>query len=1041
MLKWNMNKMMNTLKRRETFLIILAFIILLSGIRLTWYSIQKPIEHPYVHQGILDLRGWAIPNSRTIPLSGEWALYPSQLLTPTLLADLHAEAAYIDVPGAWNEAFPAERDNHYMYGTYRLELLLDEGLEQDLQLRIYEINNAAVIYINGELVARNGIPSDLESRYHPADMPLNVMLPMGEERVEILIQAADHTGQGGIGKAIHFGTVEAIQKRNLISIGSQLFLCLVFLIHGLYACMLYLLGATNRGLKYFASLIFCGILSIISVDDKLLYEWLPMLPYELQPKITLLTYVGVMTFIPLVLKHIFPLQGYDRLLRWFLIYSAGYALFILIAPSQFTLPSFSYLFRILYIAAIGISIYMLRSVSRGQPGTLFLLLSCVSLGNNLAWTVIAAKWIPGTTHYPIDLSMCIFLFAAFWFRRYFLSSEQTKILAEKLQQANQQKDDFLINTSHELRNPLHGIINITQSVLDDADRSTNDMLKQRLAVQLSVARRMSRMLDDLLDVARLKEERIQLQLQNVSLQGVARGVCEMLRYMIQDKPIQLHVRISDNFPDVRADENRLTQILFNLLHNAVKFTDQGNITIRATVTEGQAHIAVQDTGIGIDVDTQQKLFLPYEQGQHNAARASGGFGLGLSICKQLVELHGGTLSVTSVVGEGSSFTFNLPLAEAIGQHKSELQPPKHSSSLTESLLAYRDIETAAAIEKREPLLTSPYSFNKKATIIAVDDDSVNLGIISDILGHAQYEIITVTNAAEAIRMLESTQADLVISDVMMPHMSGYELTRTIRERYNISELPVLLLTARNRPEDIYAGFQSGANDYVTKPMDARELRARVHALTELKLSIEERLRMEAAWLQAQIQPHFLYNTLNSIAALSTMDIVKMQRLLEEFSHYLRTSFDFHNTDHVIAIERELGLVRSYLYIEKERFGDRLKVEWEVDEGLSALLPPLSIQTLVENAVNHGILRKASGGTLYVCVRDRNETVEVSVRDNGSGMPGEIVQQVLGKSTGAGIGVGLSNTDRRLKQLYGKGLHIQSAPSTGTTVSFHIPKKA
>lgn len=1032
--------MMKSMNRQQTLFIILVFVLVLSGIRLTWYSFQKPIERPQLENGTLDLRGWTLPDNRTIPLNGEWAFYPAAFIEPDTLSVTSfslPEESYMQVPGKWNKAFPADQQQTFTYGTYRLNLLLDKS-QHTLQLRIYEINNASAIYVNGELVAQNGHPSTEPSLYQPADLPRNIPLPGGQEQIEILIHVADHIGQGGIIKAIHFGTETAIQNRNLISMGSQLLLCLVFLIHGLYAMMFYLLGAANRGLNYFALLIFCAMLSVVTVDDRLLFVWVPI-PYELQPKLSLLSYVGVMASIPLVFKHIFSIEGHHRLLRWYSLYCMSYALFLLLAPSQYILPTHNFFLRFVFVGSVAISIYLLRSANREQVGTIFLTLSCVSLANNIVWTIIAANWIPGTTHYPVDLSISIFLFAAFWFRRYFHTSTQTTMLAEKLQKANQQKDDFLVNTSHELRNPLHGIINIAQSVLDDPVSHADGALKQRLEMQMSVAKRMSRMLDDLLDIARLKENRITLQPQPISLQAVATGVCEMLKYMIQGKPVRLNNRISADFPAVQADENRLIQILFNLLHNAAKFTDEGELSINADIVDGKARIIVQDTGIGIDEEAQRKIFLPYEQSDGNSARASAGFGLGLSICKQLVELHGGTIAVTSSVGEGSTFTFTLPLAND-ADFPAVLDPPSdHPMGGMPGTHVLRITEIAAASGFMIPLQIDSAAGKNKPRIIAIDDDSVNLSIMADILGRNQYEISTVMSASEAIRLLETSQFDLVITDVMMPQMSGYELTRFVRERYTISELPVLLVTARNRPEDIYTGFQSGANDYVTKPVDARELRARVSALTELKLSIDERLRMEAAWLQAQIQPHFLYNTLNSIAALSTMDVMKMQRLLEEFSHYLRTSFDFHNTDQVIAIERELGLVRSYLYIEKERFGERLQVKWSIDDHISVLLPPLSIQTLVENAVNHGILRQSSGGTLHIQVRDRRSAVEVAVRDDGVGMPEEFLRHLLGKSPGNISGVGLSNTNRRLKQLYGKGLHIQSAPGLGTSVSFHIPK--
>ena len=226
------------------------------------------------------------------------------------------------------------------------------------------------------------------------------------------------------------------------------------------------------------------------------------------------------------------------------------------------------------------------------------------------------------------------------------------------------------------------------------------------------------------------------------------------------------------------------------------------------------------------------------------------------------------------------------------------------------------------------------------------------------------------------------------------------------------------------------------------PIDAEALKARVHALTDLKISIEEQLRMEGAWLQSQIQPHFIYNTLNSIVALGVMDFPKMQALLEEFSNYLRLSFDFKNSEVVVPIEQELLLVRSYLYIEKERFGNRLMVQWETDSYMNFDLPPLSIQPLIENAINHGILQRRKGGTVYIRIQQRSTHMEITVQDDGKGMTKDELNQLFMKINGSvkHKGVAIRNIDRRLKQLYGRGLTILSIPEQGTTVSFQIPLK-
>ncbi|MNI26275.1 Sensor histidine kinase YpdA [compost metagenome] len=322
----------------------------------------------------------------------------------------------------------------------------------------------------------------------------------------------------------------------------------------------------------------------------------------------------------------------------------------------------------------------------------------------------------------------------------------------------------------------------------------------------------------------------------------------------------------------------------------------------------------------------------------------------------------------------------------------------------------------------------------------MDDDAVNLNVLTQTLETEGYVIDAATSPEQALAEIKRQRYDLVITDVMMPHMSGYELTELIRERFNLSELPILLLTARVRTEDILTGFRAGANDYVKKPVDAWELKARVQALTQLKTSIDDRLRMESAWLQSQIQPHFLFNTLNSIAALGMIDFNKMQTLLDEFSNYLRLSFDFKNASPLVPLEHELSLVRSYVYIEKERFGSRLTVEWNIESGIDILIPPLSIQPLVENAIKHGLLSRNRGGTVSVNVRRLSEIVDISIVDDGDGMDKDYLSQLLTHSnrSSSRSGIGLININRRLMQQFGKSLDIQSSLEQGTRVSFQIP---
>jgi len=446
-----------------------------------------------------------------------------------------------------------------------------------------------------------------------------------------------------------------------------------------------------------------------------------------------------------------------------------------------------------------------------------------------------------------------------------------------------------------------------------------------------------------------------------------------------------------------------------------------------------------DTGIGIDERMIDRIFLPYEQGFPESGKAAG-LGLGLAIARQLVELHGGALTAKSTPGQGSSFAFSLPLASS-----AEAEEPPAVSAAAYDALDRTAIAVAAASREADAegdvgLAESAPARGDRPRVLAVDDDPVNLRVLQVVLQPESCELVTAAGGEEALALLNDGPWDLLIADVMMPRMSGYELTRRVRERFSLTELPILLLTARSRTEDIETGFRAGANDYVTKPVDRIELRSRVRALTDVARAARIQARTEAAWLQAQIEPHFLFNTLNAVIALSEIDIDRTRHLLQTFGDYLRASFDFRNAEQLVPLQQELELVRAYLMIEQARFGERIRIEWQVDDRLELLIPPLTIQPLVENAVRHGL--RAQGGTIRIAVADQGAYAEITVQDDGIGMNEQTIAQlphIAPAGSGPRKGIGLQNTYYRLKRLYGEGLRIQSAPGQGTSVSFAVRK--
>ncbi|WP_208585750.1 sensor histidine kinase [Gracilibacillus suaedae] len=212
----------------------------------------------------------------------------------------------------------------------------------------------------------------------------------------------------------------------------------------------------------------------------------------------------------------------------------------------------------------------------------------------------------------------------------------------------------------------------------------------------------------------------------------------------------------------------------------------------------------------------------------------------------------------------------------------------------------------------------------------------------------------------------------------------------------------------------------------------------------LALSYQMRQELKSAmntkWLQAQIQPHFIFNTLNSINALSIVDVEKMRRLVDEFSEFLRSKFDSDSFNKWIPFEEEISVVESYMYIEKVRFGDKLRVHWNVEDVEGFYLPTLTIQPLVENAIKHGIMPRASGGTIEIKVFQKYDYLRVIIKDDGVGMSNDVIRSIKHMDLVNSKGIGLKNTDRRLTEGFGTGIQIKSRVKVGTVIAFNITKK-
>ncbi len=410
---------------------------------------------------------------------------------------------------------------------------------------------------------------------------------------------------------------------------------------------------------------------------------------------------------------------------------------------------------------------------------------------------------------------------------------------EKLERLDKLKDEFLANTSHELRTPLHGIIGIAESLHDGAAGSPTDAMRTNLAMIIMSGKRLSGLVDDILDFSKLKTSTLDLQIKPVNLRVIADIVLTLSRPLSRGKMLTLINAIDGDFPFVDADENRLQQILHNLVGNSIKFTHSGAVTISAGSSGDMAQISVSDTGIGIAADKLDRIFEPFEQVDGSISRKYGGTGIGLSISKQLVELQGGTLQIKTKEGEGTTLTFSLPFSR-------QTADGIDATTAVPTILGAESM----AMDAQEPEQAAEVPLGDQSrpgrNVLVVDDEIINQQVLKNVLTLDHYTVFQAFSGKEALAAINSGQHfDLVLLDVMMPMMSGYELCEKIREILPSNELPIIMLSARNQIEDLVTGLNAGANDYLTKPISRQELLARLKTHLNLKTLIAENARMSA----------------------------------------------------------------------------------------------------------------------------------------------------------------------------------------------------
>ncbi|ADU29022.1 ATP-binding protein [Evansella cellulosilytica] len=399
---------------------------------------------------------------------------------------------------------------------------------------------------------------------------------------------------------------------------------------------------------------------------------------------------------------------------------------------------------------------------------------------------------------------------------------------ENLKKTDKLKDEFLAMTSHELRTPLHGMIGIAETMYDGATGKMTQSMKKHLSMIISSGKRLSHLINDILDFSILKNDAMNLHLKKVHLKELVDVVIIMSQSLLNEKNIRIINEIDTNIRPVLGDENRLQQVFFNLIGNAIKYTERGTVVISAEEDGKMLQVHITDSGIGISADQIDTIFDAFNRGGNNSEEQSG-TGLGLNITKKLIEAHGGNISVVSQEGKGSTFSFLIPLFQEVGFKEAKEEVSATLFSEQHSKYSHHIDDETLMIDNK----------GKNIKILIADDERVNLQLLSNHLSLQGYYVDTAKDGDEVLHKVESGNYHLLILDMMMPRKSGYEVCQQLRKRFSLLELPVLILTAKNQEYDKVTAFDSGANDYIVKPCEKRELLSRTKTLIELSLAVRK----------------------------------------------------------------------------------------------------------------------------------------------------------------------------------------------------------
>jgi len=746
---------------------------------------------PTAKKGVLDLRFTNLTDT-PININGEWAFYWKNF-KKTSGSNIYHE--YENFPDLWsNVLWKGQPIPSQGFATYEIKILLPKNRDQ-LGLKIPDMYTAYTLYVNGKLISKNGITGTSKEKTTPYwSVQVKPIIATDTLNLKLFI-ANFHHSKGGISKPIQIGLFNELQDRSNLDQALDFLLTGCMLMGGLYFLGLYLLGRHDKSTLYFSLFCFFYSYRIVGAGSYTLHSIFPYIGWQLAIHCEYISLFLAVGMFALYTRYLYPQDTPTKLIFCIIGISFAFALITLIsAPLLFTQLINPFLGLVILYIIFAFYVYWI-AYKNERIGAKYALLSTIGIFIIVITLILAYYDIA----YPHELILFLGYLGFFFCQSLILSFRFAFTLKKAKEDAEvglKVKSEFLSTMSHEIRTPLNAVIGMTHLMMKEAPRTDQ---KSHLDVLLFSANNLLNIVNDILDFNTIEEGKVQFVNAPMNICEVAEKIIASNKNSAEEVNISLIAEFDATLPKViLGDTTRMSQILGNLIQNAIKFTKEGFVKLKIEVVnktqkEITLKISVKDTGIGIAKEKQKIIFERFTQIDSSSSRIFGGTGLGLSISKHMLALQGSELMLDSEEGKGSNFyftqTFSIPEEPEI----KEIVTPE--------------------FQEDKPL--------QGLSILIVEDNRMNILVIKSFLKRWGASSDVAANGQEAIEKLDNTLHQIILMDLHMPVMDGYEATRLLRERGET--LPIVAVTASLATEVKEKMFDIGISDIVTKPIDPEKL--------------------------------------------------------------------------------------------------------------------------------------------------------------------------------------------------------------------------